>query len=773
MSLKFRFLVTILSLVIGSLLVLSFSTVTVTSTVANSALTKAAEEKLLSQAVNTKQAVTTYFDILESQIKIKSQDASIIEASDRITNAFSRYANERDTISSAQKSKLQRYYEDDFARLYEKRNGQALTDVKKLYTNLGSVAEALQFDFIASSSYAIGEKDRLTRLANGTSYGDVHNEIHPDIRRFLKEYGYYDIFIVDAVSSNVVYSVFKELDFATNLRSGPYANSGIAQAYQKALKASQPGEVFHSSLSTYLPSYEAEAGFLSAPVFQNEKLIAVLIFQIPLDRVNNVLTRERQWIKQGYGLSGETYLSNQNGYLLTESRFFIEDKAAYMEVIQSKFPEAAAAIERSGTSVGNQPVNTSSSAAALQGKSGFSEIIDYRGVPVFSAYMPIQFGDETIALMAEIDVEEALESATYIQNKLIMSVVIVLVVVIILSTAAGFILTRKTTKPLENVGRICADLSSGNGDLTIRLRRCGISEIDELLMSFNVFIEQVHGIVTSVRDDSAALSSAAEQLSATTAKGKKITEEQRDQTHSVASAVEQLSASIAEIAQTVVVNREQSEQAKEGLRTNLGKTDVAAQNIRDLVALIKESSSIITSLKGEVNEVITFLEVIKGIADQTNLLALNAAIEAARAGEAGRGFSVVADEVRTLATRSQDNTDSISKIVDKMTNSSEHSVQSMNIAVTAADKGIDLVDTVTGALTELAGALEEFQGLADIVASATEEQTAASTMVSRSINEISEMAHDIQNGAQQSSIAAEKLAKIAERANTMVSRFKL
>lgn len=597
--------------------------------------------------------------------------------------------------------------------------------------------------------------------------------MHPEIKRFLDEYGYYDIFIVDSASANIVYSVFKELDFATNLETGPYAQTGIADAYRKALGANQAGEVFHSTLASYLPSYDAKAGFLSSPIYKNGKQIAVLIFQIPLDRINNVLTRERQWVEQGYGLSGETYLSNSEGLLLTESRFFLESPTDYIEVIRQSEPQAATAIKSSGTSVGNQPVSTLSSKAALKGDEGFSTIIDYRDVEVFSAYMPVQFGDETIALMAEIDVEEALEPAVQLRNSLVTAVIIILILVIAVSSTVGYILTKKTTKPLEFVGRMCKDLTSGNGDLTIRLRKCGITEIDELLMSFNVFIEQVHGIVSSVRDDSNALSSAAEQLSQTTAEGQKITEKQRDQTHSVASAVEQLSASIAEIAQTVVVNREQSEHAKEGLRNNLGKTDIAAQNIRDLVNLINESSKIILSLKEEVNEVITFLEVIKGIADQTNLLALNAAIEAARAGEAGRGFSVVADEVRTLATRSQENTDSITKIVEKMTNSSDESVQSMNVAVSAADKGIDLVDTVTGALTELASALEEFQELADIVAGATEEQTAASSSVSRSINEISEMAHDIQNGAQQSSIAADELARIADKANTMVSRFKL
>ncbi len=773
MSLKFRFLVTILSLVIGSLLVLSISTIIVTSNVSERALTKAAEEKLTSQAVNTSQAINTYFSVLQSQVKIQSQDQNTIQATEQFLLAFPTYVSERGNPTSTEKQAVKSYYNEEFAKIYASRNGKPYDRVNRLFDGLDDTTIALQHDFIAASSFGIGKKDGLTRLGNSSQYAKVHEQFHPDTRRFLQEYGYYDIFLVGAQSGDVIYSVFKELDFATNLKSGPYAQTGLGLAFRGALSVLNPGEVFFSELSTYLPSYDAIAGFISAPVYRNDKIIAVMIFQIPLDRINNVLTRERQWIQQGYGLSGETYLSTEDNVLLTESRFFLEDEEAYLSAIERISPAAVAAVKLSGTSVGNQPVNTASSQDALAGKSGFKTIKDYRGVEVFSAHMPIRFGKQTLALMAEIDVEEALESATEIRNSLIQSVIIIMIVVIIISSIAGYILTKKTTRPLDKVGRICEDLTSGDGDLTIRLRKCGITEIDNLLMAFNVFIEQVHGIISSIKADSVALASSAEQLSATTNESQRITGEQRGQTHAVASAVEELSASIAEIAQTVIVNREQSEVAKKGLRDNLSKTDVAAQNIRDLVSLIKESSQIIQSLKVEVNQVTSLLDVITSIADQTNLLALNAAIEAARAGEAGRGFSVVADEVRTLATRSQENTVQISKIVERMTSSSDRSVESMAVAVNAADKGIDLVDTVTGALTELAGALEEFQELADIVASATEEQTAASSSVSQSINYISEMASDVESGAQESSRSANELAEIAERANSMVSRFKV
>ncbi|MGJ8674545.1 MAG: methyl-accepting chemotaxis protein [Pseudoalteromonas sp.] len=773
MSLKFRFLATILGLVIGSLLILATATVVVSSNMAKTALKQAAREKLTLGAVSTKQAVDTYFRNMESQISIMSQQSVMIEKAGRFAQGFNSYLTQRGTISSSQISNVTKYYSDSFAALFAERNGKALKNASSFLAGLSDTALALQYDFISSSSYPIGNKDALTKLDNTSDYSQAHAKFHPDTRRFLQEYGYYDIFIVDASTGNIVYSVFKELDFATNLKTGPYANSGLGVAFRQALTIKKVGEVFNSKIEPYLPSYNAMAGFLSAPIFENDKKIAVLIFQIPLNKINNVLTRNKQWVEQGYGLSGETYLTNTDGTLLTESRFFLENENEYMDAISSKMPKAAALIKQAGTSVGYQQVKTFSSERALNGESGFEKILDYRDVEVFSAYVPINFGSNRFALMAEIDVEEALASATAIRKSILYAVLSVLIIVVIISVSIGYILVKRTIRPLEVVRKKCADLTSGDGNLTFRLRPCGINEIDELLMSFNVFIEQVHGIISNIKGDSISLASAAEELSAVTSESQKKAEEQRCQTQSVAAAIEELSASIVEISQTVVVNREQSESAKKGLRENLSKTDVATQNIRDLVKLIKESSSVIQSLQTDVNQVTKFLSVIASIADQTNLLALNAAIEAARAGETGRGFSVVADEVRALATRSQENTIEISKIVDQMTTSSEKSVKSMGVAVNAADQGIELVDTVKIALTDLAGALEQFQDLADIIASATEEQTAASSSVSASINQISEMAHDVENGAKQSTIAANELAKIATRSNEMVSRFKI
>jgi methyl-accepting chemotaxis protein len=214
-------------------------------------------------------------------------------------------------------------------------------------------------------------------------------------------------------------------------------------------------------------------------------------------------------------------------------------------------------------------------------------------------------------------------------------------------------------------------------------------------------------------------------------------------------------------------------EAQLSLKENMKRADLAAQNIRLLVHLISDSGKIIMGLKNEVNQITTVLNVITNIADQTNLLALNAAIESARAGEAGRGFSVVADEVRALATRSQQSTVEISKLVEVMNQSATKSVDSIELATVAAKDGIHLVDLVTVAMDELSANLQQVLLLTETVAAATEEQDQTSRSVVMSVKSISELASDVEEGSKQTSAAAESLAEIAARTHELVDRFKV
>ncbi|MFT5839386.1 MAG: methyl-accepting chemotaxis protein [Flavobacteriales bacterium] len=772
MSLKVRLLIAMIAILFSAIVLMGVVSLNVAVSESNNALTYSVKERLISQNVQTGEAINTYFDLIKSQIRTKAFNVSLVDAAEGFIPAFNQYSSQRGNINTAQQKQLDNYYSVDFTQQYNANNSTTLSDATNALDGLSQNALSLQYDFIAGSSYDLGEKDGLNDLDNNSAYARLHDKYHSEMRGFLKEFGYYDIFIVDINNGNIVYSVFKELDYATSISSGPYANSGIGEAFSAASNA-QEGDVFFSEFKKYRPSYDALAGFASTPIYSKGQAIAVLIFQMPMDRINNVLTHNALWSQQGFGESGETYLVNTNGVLLNESRFFVEDKLNYLKAIKRQYPRSAQEIASKDTSIGIQPVDSEASKKALRGKEGFERIIDYRDIEVFSSYSQLKIGEFNYALMAELDVEEALRPVTIIKNNLMTSTLIEAFLIIGVSVVVILFVARRIVRPLTRLGEACEELSQGDGDLSIQLKNCRIPEIDRISDGFNTFIGQFREIISQVKSNANSLSSASRELSVITLDSVGKTTQQRDQTHMVSTAMQQLSLAVADVSQSTQKTSTQSIEAQASLNGNMQRAGLAADNIKLLVKLIDESSKVILSLKDEVNQITTVLNVITSIADQTNLLALNAAIEAARAGEAGRGFSVVADEVRALATRSQESTVEISKLVETMNQSAIKSVNSMERATETADDGIRLVALVTSAMDELSNNLEQVLQLTETVAAATEEQNQASSSVVTSVKNISDLANDVEDGSKKTSAAAENLAEIAAQTHELVDRFKV
>ncbi|WP_293745754.1 methyl-accepting chemotaxis protein [uncultured Paraglaciecola sp.] len=773
MTLKARLLITVLTILSFAIVIMGVVAVRVAVSESNKALTESVEKRLISQNVQTGEALEEYFDFITSQILTKSVDLSVVEASQQLIPAFNQYVSQRGKNNAAQQNQLDSYYSSDFSQQYNSINSVSISNAANALNGLTDTALALQYDFIAGSSQPLGQKDGLTNLSNSSTYAALHKRYHPSLRHFLQEFGFYDIFIVDINNGNIIYSVFKELDFATSISTGPYAKSGIGEVFTAASNATDQDQVFFSQFEKYRPSYDALAGFASSPIYSNGQPIAVLIFQMPMDRINSILTHGEKWSSKGFGDSGETYLVNNNNVLLNESRFFVEDKPNYLNAIKSKYPSQAKEIGLKNTSVGIQPVESDAANRAFRGESGFERIFDYRDVEVFSAYSPLKIGAFNYALMAEIDVEEALRPADKIRSNLITSTLIEAFIIIGVSFVLVLIFASWLVRPLNRLGRICEELSEGEGDLTIQIKPHGIPEIDRITIGFNVFISQIRDIIAQVKIDADSLSSASQKLSIITLDSAQKTSEQRDQTHMVSTAMEQLSSAVADVSKSTQKTSIQSIQAQTRLNENIERTRLVENNITQLVNLIDDSGQLILSLKDEVNQITTVLNVITSIADQTNLLALNAAIEAARAGEAGRGFSVVADEVRALATRSQQSTVEISKLIDVMNQSAIKSVNSMEHASSTADEGKSLVDLVTLAMDELSESFKQVLQLTETIAAATEEQNQATNSVAISVKSISKLAGNVEQGSKQTSASAENLAEISARTNGLVERFKV
>ena len=728
------------------------------------------QKDLTSKRELIKNEITSYFSFINNQIIAMSSDTSIKEAANQFKKAFHAYPSQRTYNKSIEASSVKNYYQQEFSTEFNQHNNHK-APIDSMFNALSNLTLMFQYDFISHNVSPLGNKDNLAYLNNNTDYDATHKHYHPSMRKFLNTFGFYDIFIVDPQSGHIVYSVYKELDFATNLHTGPYSNTGIGKAFKKALTLKQD-QTYLTDFDPYVPSYENPASFISSPIFTDGKLSAVLIYQMPIDKINDIMIHHKEWQNDGFGNSGETYLVGPDKTLRNESRFFIEDKNSYLQAISQKDPKTAELINIKDSSIALQKVETIGVNEALKGITGFGVFNDYRNVPVLSAYAPIQIGESLWAVMSEIDEEEALASSKHIAAELLSTIALITITLLVIALIISYFITKVLIKPILVIGDSFKQLGGEEADLTIQLQETNVPEMNVVIQGFNQFVQQLRTIIEQVKNNAETTAAASHQLIITAKNSNKIAMEQKQETEAVSESIFQFTQAINEVAQTAVQASTQTNEAKNHLTENTKKAHLAKNNIASLVNEVTTSSDTIKNLQKEVVSINEVLGVINSIADQTNLLALNAAIEAARAGEHGRGFAVVADEVRTLASKTQESTIDIQQKIEQLTQVADTAVNSMETANTSANDGIVLVEEVSHSIDELNLNIEQLVQVNETIASANEEQKYTCDTINSNIYILSDHASQIDTTSSEVSQATEQLAEVADSLAVLVAKFK-
>jgi len=351
--------------------------------------------------------------------------------------------------------------------------------------------------------------------------------------------------------------------------------------------------------------------------------------------------------------------------------------------------------------------------------------------------------------------------------------VIACVVAVIIAVICALLITRSIVLPVRSMRSILQDIARGEGDLTVRLDASSKDELGETCHWFNVFVEKLHGIIEQIAQTTNRVASASGQLNSTSEQMATGAEEVAAQAGTVATAGEEMSATSGDIARNCHLASEAANQANDSAVAGSYVVLDTVNCMNSIADKVKETAKSVASLGNRSDQIGEIVGTIEDIADQTNLLALNAAIEAARAGEQGRGFAVVADEVRALAERTTKATHEISGMIKAIQRETKAAVAAMESGVKEVEQGTVEAGKSGEALTQILEQLAALQTQISQVATAAEEQTATTSEISNNMQQITDVVSGTARGAQESAVAANQLSELSNDLRNIVSQFKL
>ncbi len=478
-SLKRRLSSTFLMIGLVPLILIGLLSVWLTNNMA----TEQVNQNLESIKFNKVVAIEEYGNTIVNQVITYSMDPNLADNMDAVIEGYDSILpfmlqNYPERSVEDMRRELASYYNDEFLPQYKTLNDGKNVDTGALLRSLSPEAVVLQYAYIETNPAPLGSKDQMMKSSLGSKYDASHERLHQQLSPFLNSFGYYDIFLVD-MQGRVVYSVYKELDYATNLLKGAYADSGLGEAFQSSLNLTGQDEFVLIDYAQYTPSYEAPASFIASPIYQGNIRIGSLIFQMPLDAITTVMSE-----RSGLGETGESYLVGQD-YLMRSDSLKQPEKYSVDASFRHK-----------------RKVDSESIKLGLEGQTGLIETVNYNGDDVLSGYIPVQFGSLDWVMVAEVETSEAYATVSRLTWIMLILALLACAIIVYVSTR----IIARIVKPIDAMKTTMANIAVTT-DFSERIE---VERNDEIGQSANSLNHLLESVEASIKETNAVVGQMAE-----------------------------------------------------------------------------------------------------------------------------------------------------------------------------------------------------------------------------------------------------------------------
>lgn len=343
----------------------------------------------------------------------------------------------------------------------------------------------------------------------------------------------------------------------------------------------------------------------------------------------------------------------------------------------------------------------------------------------------------------------------------------------VVSLAAAVFLPVVVARQVSQISNRVQNIAEGDGDLTIRIPVDTQDELGELASHVNHFMEKLQRIIANVLSNAHEVSKTAESLLDVSSKSQRAADDQCQAINMVVTAVNELTMAIQEVANNTGNTAQNTREASSITDSGQERIRLAVERVQQLAVRISETANFMLSLEGEAKNVTSVIDVIRGVAEQTNLLALNAAIEAARAGEQGRGFAVVADEVRTLASRTQQSTTDIQGMLNQLQQGVQRAVDAMSASSSMTQEAASSANEAGQSLMGIGSAVKEIADMTIQIATAAEEQSLVTSEIDKNLVQINTLAMDTAMGASKTAEESQRLNELSIQLRQLLAQFKV